>query len=112
MSDYIKILSGEDTIEINYRFISFYRLLEFIKTLPTLKILKKRSLVLTDDYWADFEYKGYIFHIESPFVHYWITKDKNCPSEIFKHLNKMNPSLIYKLCIKIKNKFSNLIIFR
>jgi len=116
IDDYLRILgskSGEiEIIELDYKYFSINRLLKHLKKLPCFKIKKTRSWMLTDDVWIDFEYKEYKFLIESPFVHYWISKEEDCPESVFfeiiEHIKNYKPGNLVRLSNYIKNNYENI----
>jgi hypothetical protein len=86
-----------DTVEINYHSLSTRKLMRHLTKLPGLRITKKTSWPMTDDLWIWFEYKGFKFIVETPFVDYWVRREsEDCPEEIFReiinHLRAYRPS--------------------
>ena len=75
-----------ETVEIDYRVVGLRRLIRHLKRLPGLTVTKFRSWPLTDDYWLDFTFRGHRFELESPFVHYWISRQPDCPDDVFEAL--------------------------
>ena len=78
-----------DTVEINHNAVSFRSLRKHLRRLPGLRVTKVRSWPLTDDVWIWFEYKGYRFSIDSPFVDYWVHRESDeCSDEAFQEVIK------------------------
>jgi hypothetical protein len=75
-----------DVVEIHYMDVGMGRLLRHLRLLPGLIITKRRSWHLTDDYWIEFAWRGYQFSIDSPFVHYWLHRTRDCPDHVFQEL--------------------------
>ena len=86
----LTLLEGENsqlaTVHINHNYLSFDNLLQWLQKLPGLKLLWKKTFQPTDDYWAELEYRGYIFFIETPYLDYWMHKQEKCPEQIFREL--------------------------
>lgn len=81
------------TFEIDYHQISFGGLKRYLKRLPGLIITSSSCWPMTDDCLVEFNYKGYKFSIDSPFVHFWINSySPECPetifSEVIEHLRQ------------------------
>ncbi len=75
---------GQQNLSVgdNYGF-SAVAILTHILRLPSTKVLAKKSWILTDDYQAEFEYKGYVFVICTPMDSVDIFPfDKSVPNEI------------------------------
>lgn len=76
-----------DTVEINYHSLSSRKLMRLLTEIPGLRITKKTSWLITDDLWIWFEYKGFKFIVETPFVDYWVTREsEDCPEAIFREI--------------------------
>jgi hypothetical protein len=75
-----------DVVEIHHMDVGMGRLLRHLRRLPGLCITKRRSWHLTDDYWIEFTWRGFQFSIDSPFVHYWIHRTRDCPDDVFQEL--------------------------
>jgi len=91
MTIHIHALRREDdgflgVVEIHYMDVGMRRLLRHLRRLPGLTITKRRSWPLTDDYWIEFTWRGHPFSIDSPFVHYWIHRTRDCPDAVFQQL--------------------------
>ena len=81
------------TFEIDYRQIGYWGLKRYLRHLIGLKIVRSSWWPMTDDCLIEFDYKGYRFSIDSPFVHFWINcESQECPEgifyEIIKHLRQ------------------------
>ena len=64
-------------------------LLSHLERLNNLEITSKFTYPPTDDHWAQFKYKGYLFSIDSPFSYFWInTNSKDIPKEIYNEVEK------------------------
>ncbi len=63
-----------------------------------IKVLKKSSWFLSGDFFADFEFNGHVFHIDTPVSTPWLSATKGCSESLFNelliHVNKystLNP---------------------
>ena len=75
-----------ETIEIDHRAVGLRRLIRHLKRLPDLHVTNIRSWLPTDDHWVDFTFRGHRFELDSPFVHYWISRAPDCPDDVFHAL--------------------------
>jgi len=76
-----------DGFSVKSNFFSPISMVAHIEKLNGVKILAKKSWGLTDDFEAYFEYKGYRFIVETPFVEVEVTViDKRVPKEIIKEV--------------------------
>ena len=75
-----------DTVEIHYLDVGMGRLLRHLGRIPGLVITSRRSWRMTDDYWIEFTWRDQEFSIDSPFVHYWLHRTRECPDDVFQEL--------------------------
>ena len=75
-----------ETVEIDYREIGLRRLIRHLKRLPGLTVTNFQSWPLTDDYQLDFTFRGHQFELDSPFVHYCLSRQAECPDDVFEAL--------------------------
>lgn len=71
-----------------------------------VKVIAKFSYPMTDDCWADFEYKGYRFSIESPMAYLWVqAESSDMPEPVFKEIEdcvrRINPFNILEIPARI-----------
>jgi hypothetical protein len=98
-----------DTVEINYHSLSARQLMKYLEKLPSLEITEKRFLPMTDDLWIGFEYKGFKFLVETPFVDYWVRREsEDCPESVFReivnHLRSYKLSVLRTWLVEISEK--------
>jgi hypothetical protein len=62
------------------------RLLYYLEKVAGIKVLTKSSWFLSGDYFAEFEYQGYKFEIETPLSTPWLSATGGCPRSIFEEL--------------------------
>lgn len=74
-------------IEIQGHWPDATSMLAHLERLPTLRVLAKSEWRLTDDVWVDFEFRGYLFRMESPFSYLWIAAaSPDVPEPVFREL--------------------------
>ena len=61
-------------------------LLYHLEKVAGINVLAKSSWFLSGDYFADFEYQGYRFEIETPLSTPWLSATEGCPEEVFEEL--------------------------
>jgi hypothetical protein len=61
------------SLEVSSQLLSASALLLHVEALPGVKVIAKKSWVLTDDFEAYFTYKGRLFVMNTPFVNVWIS---------------------------------------
>jgi len=72
------------SLEIEGFSIGAIKLLVHMERLPTVKVTSKWSYQLTDDVWANFEYKDYVFSVDSPFAYLCVTAvSPDIPEAVF-----------------------------
>ncbi len=84
----VKRLGGTQSeplsLEIKGFSIGPVKFLVHMEKLPTVKVTSKWSYPLTDDVWASFEYKDYVFRVDSPFAYLWVTAvSQDIPEAVF-----------------------------
>ncbi|TNE89913.1 hypothetical protein [Porticoccus sp.] len=77
----------KDGFTVKGQFFSPISMVAHIERLNGVKVLAKKSWGMTDDFEAFFEYKGYRFIVETPFVEVEVAAfDKRVPKEITKEV--------------------------
>ena len=79
-----------------------------IERLKGAKVIAKKFWVLTDDFEAYFEYRGYLFIVETPFVEVEVgVVDKTAPKEIIEEVLQhasnykwVNPFLFFRAMVR------------
>jgi hypothetical protein len=61
------------SLEASSQLPSASALLMHVESLPGVRVIAKKSWVLTDDFEAYFTYKGRLFVMNTPFVNVWIS---------------------------------------
>jgi len=79
-----------DTYEILYLSTSGGSLIRWIKKKPEfINVKKEYDNPMVDELGIYFEYKGYDFRIDTPFVDYWVqSESEDCPDEVFLEVIK------------------------
>lgn len=76
-----------DGFAVKSDFLSPVSIVAHIERKKGVKVLAKKSWVLSDDFEAYFEYKGYRFIVETPFVEVEVSViDKRVPKDIAKEV--------------------------
>ena|SRR5690554_7082473 len=84
----------------NYRY-SALGILTHIMTLPGINVLAKKSFLLTDDFQAEFEYKGYVFVLYTPMDSvdispYDSSVSNETTNELYQHIKTYDGISIFK----------------
>ncbi len=58
-------------------------LLRYLEKKLGIKVLSKSSWLPSGDYFAEFEYRGFEFEIQTPLSTPWLVAKKGCPREVF-----------------------------
>lgn len=71
-------------------------LLFYLHMLPGVKVVAKKSWVITDDFEAYFLYKGRLFIVQTPMVDLWVSlmgqpPDNELFAEVESHIQGFNP---------------------
>ena len=84
----VKPTGDKNTYEIIYQSTSGGSLIRWIKKNPHVSNFKKTyDNPMIDELLCEFDYRGYKFSFETPFVDYWINREsKDCPDDVFHEL--------------------------
>jgi len=58
-------------------------LLLHLEGLEALRVLSKFSYPISDDVWAEFEYQGHVFDVDSPMARLCVSARRGCPETVF-----------------------------
>ena len=102
MIERIELYENEEELSLKIKGFKYSptSILVHLEKLDGLKIIAKKSWVLTDDFEAYFTYKDFTFVLFTPFSEIEIEPDikdtpKEITKEIFNHLNKYKTIWLY-----------------
>jgi hypothetical protein len=84
----MKIMRSQslDAVGVELGFVSFGLLIRALRALPGVKITKSWQNPLNDEAFAEFQFKGIKFEINTPLSDYWIDRPEGCPLEVFEEI--------------------------